>query len=147
MHILSLLFMFLWDCYMSITFSCMHLEIRPVELHNFWSFQRIDVLNIFIDSFFSPLNIAFKGKLLMGKLFLPSFHILYFHVWLGQNICIQRVCVIFFFNATFILNQPFEVSIVLLDRFGSMMFFMFYEISYKKYVYIWCQPKGICKVL
>ena len=65
---------------MSIPFSFMYLEIQPVEPHNFWSFQRLDVLNTFIDSFFSPLNIAFKGKLFMGKLFLPSFHILYSHV-------------------------------------------------------------------
>lgn len=147
MHVLALLFIFLWDYYMSIPFSFMYLEIQPVEPHNFWSFQRLDVLNTFIDSFFSPLNIAFKGKLFMGKLFLPSFHILYSHVWLRENIFIQRVCIFFSLNTTFILNQPFEVSILLLDKFGSMMFFMFYEISYKKYVYIWCWPKGICKVL
>ena len=133
MHVFTLLFIFLWDCYMSVTFCCMYLEIWPVELHSFWSFQRIDVLNTFIDSFyFTLINVAFRGKLFMGKLFLSTFHILCSHVWLRENICTQRACVIFFLNTKFILNQPFEVSIVLLNKFGSMMFFMFYEISYKK---------------
>lgn len=106
-------FIFLWDCYMSVTFCYMYLEIWPFELHSFWSFQRVNVLNTFIDSFCFTLNVAFRGKLFMGKLFLSAFHILCSHVWLRDNICTQRACVIFFLNITFILNQPFEVSIVL----------------------------------